>query len=70
MFVRRAEPTDLDQLAGFDEWRQATEEPIRAGECFVAGHDADVLAYDYITAIGGRNAVSGARNRGACPGQS
>ena len=30
-FVRQAELTDLKQLAVFDEWRQATEESIRAG---------------------------------------
>ena len=45
LFVRRAEPEDLEQLGGFDEWHQATEESIRAGECFVVGHDTDVLAY-------------------------
>lgn len=44
-FVRQAEPADVAQLAGFDEWKRATAEPIRAGECFVAGHDSTVLAY-------------------------
>ena len=44
-FVRQAELTDLKQLGGFDEWRQATEASIGAGECFVAGHDTDVVAY-------------------------
>ncbi len=44
-FVRPTELGDLKQLAAFDEWRQATEESIGAGECFVAGHEADVLAY-------------------------
>ena len=44
-FVRRAEAADRDPLGGFDEWGQATDESIRAGEVFVAGHDTDVLAY-------------------------
>ncbi len=44
-FVRKAQLGDLGQLAEFDEWRQATKEAVRAGECFVAGHDTDVLAY-------------------------
>ena len=44
-FVRTAKPGDLDQLAGFDEWKQATSQTVDAGECFVAGHDTDVLAY-------------------------
>lgn len=42
-FVRRAELADRERLAGFDEWGRATEASIDAGECFVAGHDADVL---------------------------
>ena len=44
-FVRKAQPRDLVQLAGFDEWKQATGQTVDAGECFVAGHDTDVLAY-------------------------
>ena len=44
-FVRRAVPGDREQLASFDEWDRATDEAIAAGECFVAGHDRDVLAY-------------------------
>ncbi len=44
-FVRVAQPGDLDQLTGFDQWKQATRQTIDAGECFVAGHDTDVLAY-------------------------
>ncbi len=44
-FVRSAEPGDLEQLSSFDEWKQATEKAIRAGECLVAGHDTEVLAY-------------------------
>ncbi len=44
-FVRQAELDDVGQLAGFDEWKQATEDAVRAGECFVAGHDTAVLAY-------------------------
>lgn len=44
-FVRQAEPADFEQLASFDEWNQATEESIRAGECFVAGHNTTILAY-------------------------
>ncbi len=44
-FVRLAQPGDLGQLAGFDEWKQATAQTVDAGECFVAGHDTDVLAY-------------------------
>ncbi len=44
-FVRKAQPNDLDPVAGFDEWKQATRQTVDAGECFVAGHDTDVLAY-------------------------
>ena len=44
-FVRKAQLGDLVQLAGFDEWKQATAQTVDAGECFVAGHEAEVLAY-------------------------
>ncbi len=44
-FVRPGKLEDLPQLSSFDEWNQATEASIRDGECFVAGHDSEVLAY-------------------------
>ncbi len=45
VFVRQAILEDLKQLSSFDEWKQATEASIRAGECFVAGHDTEIQAY-------------------------
>ena len=44
-FVRQAQLSDNEQLVAFDEWKQATEESILTGECFVAGHDTAILAY-------------------------
>ncbi len=45
VFVRQAILEDLDPLSSFDEWKQATEASIRAGECLVAGHDTEIQAY-------------------------
>ena len=45
MFVRSATESDIAAVAVFDEWNRA-ERAIRAGTCFVAGIDYDVvLAY-------------------------
>jgi len=53
-FVRKAQLGDLVQLAGFDEWKQATAQTVDAGECFVAGHEQNLAMQGTLCKLGFR----------------